>query len=99
MTYTIKVKEEIVKNEINDNEKIWELSGFVRFASVIKDKITITLENASITRRIYKHFKEIFNVQPKIIIRNQKRFRIKQIYILEINEKVNYILKKHNRIQ
>jgi len=43
--------------------------------------------------RIYKHFKEIFNVQPKIIIRNQKRFRIKQIYILEINEKVNYILK------
>jgi len=93
MTYTIKVKEEIVKNEINDNEKIWELSGFVRFASVIKDKITITLENASITRRIYKHFKEIFNVQPKIIIRNQKRFRIKQIYILEINEKVNYILK------
>ena len=28
----------------------------------------------------------------KIIVRNQKRFRIKQIYILEIKEKVSYIL-------
>ena len=59
---------------------------------LIKDTISITLENASVTRRIYKHIKEIFNIQPRITIRNQKRFRIKQIYILEINEKVEYIL-------
>ena len=92
MTYTTRIKEEIAKNDINDSEKICELSGFIRFAAVIKDNISITLENASITRRIYKHIKEIFNIQPRIIIRNQKRFRIKQIYILEINEKVEYIL-------
>lgn len=94
MTYTTKVKEEIVKSELNESEKICELSGYIRFASVIKnDCITITLENASVTRRIYKHFKEIFNIQPKIIVRNQKRFRIKQIYIIEIKDKVEYILK------
>jgi len=93
MTYTIRIKEEIVKNKINDSEKICELSGFVRFSALIKDNITITLENASITRRVYTHFKELFNIQPKIIIRNQKRFRVKQIYILVINEKVDYILK------
>lgn len=92
MTYTTRIKEEIVKNDINDSEKICELSGFIRFAATIKDNISVTLENASITRRIYKHIKEIFNIQPRIIIRNQKRFRIKQIYILEINEKVEYIL-------
>ncbi len=96
MTYTTKVKEEISKTELNKNEKICELAGFVRFNADIKDNISITLENASVTRRIYKHFKEIFNIQPKIIIRNQKRFRIKQIYILEINEKVRYILKYLN---
>ena len=99
MTYTTKVKEEIVKTEINESEKICELSGFVRFSSIIKDKINITLENASVTRRIYKHFKEIFNIQPKIIIRNQKRFRVKQIYILEINERIDYILKFLNIIE
>ena len=96
MTYTTKVKEEISKTELNKNEKICELAGFVRFNADIKDNISITLENASVTRRIYKHFKEIFNIQPKIIIRNQKRFRIKQICILEINEKVRYILKYLN---
>ncbi len=93
MTYTTRVKEEIAKNDINKSERICELSGFLRFAAVIKDNISITLENASVTRRIYKHIKEIFNIQPKIIIRNQKRFRVKQIYILEINDKVDYILK------
>lgn len=93
MTYTTRVKEEIAKTQINENEKICELSGFVRFAAIIKDNIVITLENASVTRRIYKHFKNIFNIQPKIIIRNQKRFRVKQIYILEINDKVEHILK------
>lgn len=92
MTFTTKVKEEIAKTEINETEKICELSGFVRFAATIKDNIVITLENASVTRRIYKHFKEIFNIQPKITIRYQKRFRIKQIYILEINEKIENIL-------
>lgn len=93
MTYTTKVKEEISKSILNENEKICELSGFIRFAATIKNNISITLENASVTRRIYKHIKEIFNIQPKIIIRNQKRFRVKQIYIIEINDKVDYILK------
>lgn len=99
MTYTTKVKEEISKTEINDTEKICELSGYIRFASIIKETITITLENASVTRRIYKHFKELFNIQPKITVRNQKRFRVKQIYILEVNEKVDYILKFLNIIE
>ncbi len=92
MTYTTKIKEEISKTKINKNEKICELSGFLRFSAVIKDNLTITLENASVARRIYTHVKEIFDVIPKITIRNQRRFRIKQIYILEIKEKVNYIL-------
>ncbi len=100
MTYTTKVKEEIVKNEIGENEKICELSAFIKFAAETKnDIITITLENASVTRRIYKHLKQIFNIQPKIVIRNQKRFRVKQIYIIEINDKVEYILKFLNVLE
>lgn len=98
MTYTTKVKEEISKSILSENEKICELSGFIRFAATIKNNISITLENASVTRRIYKHIKEIFNIQPKIIVRNQKRFRVKQIYIIEINDKVDYILKFLNII-
>ena len=96
MTYTSKVKEEITKHDLSKSEIICELSAFLMFGANIKNNITITLENACITRRIYTFFKELFNIQPKIIIRNQKRFRVKQIYILEINDKVNYILEYLN---
>lgn len=96
MTYTTRVKEEIAKTPINDNERVCELSGFIRFVANIKDNITITLENASVARRIYSSLKEIFNIQVKIIVRNQRRFRIKQIYILEVNEKVDHILEYLN---
>lgn len=99
MTYTTRIKEEITKNTLKENEKICELSGFIRFGAQIKNSIIITLENASIARRIYSESKEIFGIRPKITIRNQRRFRIKQIYILEIKEKVDYILKFLNLME
>lgn len=36
MTYTTRIKEEITKNTLNENEKICELSGFIRFGAQIK---------------------------------------------------------------
>ena len=34
MTYTTRVKEEISKTELNENEKICELSGFIRLQQI-----------------------------------------------------------------
>lgn len=93
MTFTTRLKEEITKNDISVLESLVELSSFIRFSARIKkDKIALIMENASVARRIYKDIKNNFSVNIKITIRNQKRFRIKQIYILEINEKVDTIL-------
>jgi DNA-binding transcriptional regulator WhiA len=91
MTFTTRLKEEISKLSNNDNEKRNIIDAFLRYNSVIKENILITLENASVARFIYIILKEIFMVNPKITIRVQRRFRIKQIYIIEINEKVEYI--------
>lgn len=91
MTYTTRVKEEITKVQISKTEKLCELSGFLRFAGNFKDSITITLENASVARRLYEEVKELFGISPKITIRNQRKFRIKKIYILEIKEKIEHI--------
>ena len=91
MTFTTRLKEEISKLDNNEIEARCILDAFLRYNSVIKDNITITLENASVTRFIYKIIKEFLGVSPKIIVRVQKRFRVKQIYILEINEKVDFI--------
>lgn len=92
MTFSAKLKEEIASIPVNIMEARIELYALLRFDGKFdNNKITITLENASIARRIYKHVKEIFNINIKVIVRNQKRFRVKQIYILELNEKVNFI--------
>jgi len=91
MTFTTRLKEEISKQVDNEIESRSIIDAFLRYNSVISDNITITLENASVTRYIYKLIKENLGVLPKIRVRVQKRFRIKQIYILEINEKIQYI--------
>lgn len=93
MTFTTRLKEEITKSNITTLDSLLELSGFIRYSTHIKkDKITLIMENASVARRIYKDIKVNFGVNIKITIRNQKRFRVKQIYIFEITEKVDLIL-------
>lgn len=92
MTFTTSLKEEIAKNEYNLIEARTELIAFLNcVAKFDNDEILITLENASIARRIYKEIKEIYHVNPSIVIRIQKRFKVKQIYILSIKEKVDFI--------
>lgn len=92
MTFTTMLKEEISKNDFNVVEARYELLAFLNcIAKIKKDELLITVENASIARRIYKEIKEIYGVNPKITIRMQKRFKVKQIYILCIHEKVSFI--------
>ena len=92
MTFTTTLKEEIAKNDFNIIEARYELIAFLNcVAKIYPNEITVTLENASIARRIYKEIKEIYKVNPNIIIRIQKRFKVKQIYILSIKDKIDFI--------
>lgn len=99
MTFTTKVKEEITTTSNTNLESLVELSSFIRYSGQInKERISLTIENAAVARRIYKDIKSNFNVNVKITVRIQKRFRVKQIYILEVTENVNDILEKLNII-
>lgn len=92
MTFTTSLKEELSKQEINIIEDRYELLAFLNCIGVFSsNELLITMENASVARRIYKEIKEIYSVNPKIVIRIQKRFKVKQIYILSIKEKINLI--------
>ena len=89
MTFSTRMKEEITKQTMNRMDIQNELSAIIRYdAKLTKNNITLSFENAAVAQRVYKDFKELFNVSIHIIVRNQKRFRMKQIYILEIKEKV-----------
>ena len=59
MTFTTRLKEEITKNDISPLESLTELAAFVRYSSQIKkNRISLTFENASVARRIYKDIKK-----------------------------------------
>ncbi len=93
MTFSTRVKEEITKQEIDRYSAQNELSAIIRYdAKISRNLISMTFENAAVARRVYKNLKECYNVNINITVRNQKRFRIKQIYILEIKEKGKEIL-------
>ena len=97
MTFNTSLKDEISKNVYSSVDACSELSAFVRCNSKITSKqIIITLENASVARKIYKDIKTVFNISANITVRNQNRFRVKQIYILTINENIDYIKKALN---
>ncbi|MGN1338605.1 MAG: DNA-binding protein WhiA [Candidatus Coprovivens sp.] len=97
MTFATRLKEEMISNQVEKIESLIELSAFIRFTGNIKkNKITLTMENAAVARRIYVDLKNNFSINIKIIVRNQKRFRVKQIYILEISEKIDEILETLN---
>ncbi|MDE6142325.1 MAG: DNA-binding protein WhiA, partial [Bacilli bacterium] len=55
------------------------------------DKITLYIENASVARRMFNLLKRLYKVDIKLTIRTQKRFAVKTMYILEINEKIDEI--------
>ena len=97
MTFTMKVKEEIAVNSNDYLNILPELSAYIKFNSIIKDdKIELVMEQAQVARCVYKMIKQIFNIKANIQVRIQKRFRVKQIYILTINNNNDKILSKLN---
>ena len=93
-SFTKQIKDEVTKIETNKLESIAEVNGFLLLnTNNHEDKITIYIENNSVARRIFSLIKRIYNININLTIRTQKRFNVKTIYILEIKEKVDFILK------
>lgn len=91
MSFTSKVKEELKNLETTRLEDISELSAIIRTSSTITPHISITIENESVAKRTFKLIKSIYNITPKITIRNKKLGK-GFTYILNINEKEKEIL-------
>ena len=93
MTFTTKIKEEItslIPNNIIESRI--ELISFLKYTYIIEDnKIKIYIENPNIARYIFKLIKANYNINVNLTIRTQKKFKLKKIFILSLNEKVNII--------
>lgn len=93
MTFTTRIKEELIMYDFNKVEAITTLTSLLKYdAKVTKKSITFSVENAKLARLIFIFLKKIFNINAGIIVRNQKRFRIHQIYLLTITNKITEVL-------
>ncbi len=92
MTFTTRIKDEITKIEENVLESLVVLLSYLYFnATITAHSIVILTENASVARYIFKLLKTHYNVDIKLTVRVQKKFRVKNIYILTIKDKIDII--------
>ena len=91
MSFSTNIKNEVTRLDSTREELISELSAIVRNSALISDSIVITLENNSVARRIFKLFKNVYDITPVITVR-KKYFNNGLSYILEIKNKINQVL-------
>lgn len=92
MTFTTKIKDEIVATTPDLIDARITLLSYIKFVSTTEnDRIHILIENASVARYIFKLIKMTYNVDIKLTIRTQKKFKIKKIFILTISKKIEII--------
>ena len=91
MSFSLHIKNEVSKLDSSREELISELSAIVRNSATIDNEIVIYLENNSVARRIFKLFKNIYDVTPIITVR-KKYFNNGLSYILTVRHKKREIL-------
>ena len=92
MSFSLDIKNEVARLEVSKEEKISELSAIVRNSAIIEDReIIIYIENNAVARRIFKLFKNVYDINPVITVR-KKYFNNGYSYILTIRNRVKEIL-------
>ena len=91
MSFSTDIKNEVTRLDSTREELISELSAIVRNSAIIDNSIVITIENNSVARRIFKLFKNVYDITPIITVR-KKYFNNGYSYILEIKSKNKQIL-------
>lgn len=91
MSFSMDIKNEVSKLDSTREELISELSAIVRNSAIIGNDIVITIENNSVARRIFKLFKNVYDITPIITIR-KKYFNNGYSFILDIKNKTKLIL-------
>lgn len=83
MSFTTNIKNEIINITYHESELIAELSAIINIQAEIKrDKIHIYIENISVSRRIYKLLKDLF--QANVTIEKEKINRLNKNYLMHI---------------
>lgn len=94
MSFSTQIKEEIARKNNSRLESVAELSGFLRNNGEYDDEsITLVTENATVAKRVYSLIKEIYDISCEIETRKGNNFSKNNLYLINIEEKIDKILK------
>lgn len=94
MSYTVRIKEEIATIKCTKSEMIAELSGFIRNNGTYSDNtIILTTESETTKNRIIEFLKDSYEVESIVEIKDSLNFSKRDLYVININDKVDLILK------
>lgn len=93
MSFTSTVKNELSKLELEKVEKVSLLSAILKNNSQIDNKIKISTENSSLARHIFTLIKDLYSITPRITVRKGYNYNKNLMYILELKEKKDIIIK------
>ncbi len=94
MSFSMKIKSEILLLESEKSEKISLLSAYIRNNAVItEDSILVNTENIDVSKYIYNLLKELYAVTPLITVRRNYNFKKTMSYLLKISKNKDIILK------
>ena len=100
MTFSIQIKDEIASEPLNEIENRYLLLGYLFVNAAVREElVSVSLENASIARKLFKTFKYSYKLEPKITVRTQKKFYLKKIFIIEIKDKTGVFLSEFNNLE
>ena len=87
------VRDEVSKVDGTRTEKLAELSAIVKNSGEFNSGIRITIENNCVARLIFKLFKEVYDINVGITVRRRYGFNNNLIYMLNISNRCDEILK------
>lgn len=92
MSFSAQIKNEITLMDSTRTEDISELSAIVRDSNSF-EYINIVTENNDVARRVYKLFRDIYDITLNITVRRRSGFNSSLVYILNYNGNCEFIFK------
>ncbi len=94
MSYTTKIKNELLKMEIQKSETIALLSGFIRNSGYFNnDVFCLSTENIYMKEMLEKSFMNLYHIEVSIDIKPGLNFSKRDLYVIRVEEKSQIILK------
>lgn len=85
MSYTTKIKNEIVEISLEKSEALAELSAYIRNnGSISNNKLVLTTENINIKNKLIDLFEEIYETTPNIEVKDGLNFNKKDLSLIHI---------------